>query len=72
MSMQHYFGDIDTPRATPAEPPPPIDEITATLDVLRRLTDELPAGRHTSRLSVAIEGAQAAALAHPARKVPTR
>ncbi len=66
--MQHFYGD-ETPPPTPTEPPPPIDEITATLDVLRRLVDELPAGRHTSRLSVAIEGAQAAAAAHPARKV---
>lgn len=69
--LNHYFGE-DEPRVppTPAEPPAPIDEIIFDLGVVRRLVDELPAGPHSSRLSVAIEGAQAAAAAHPARKVP--
>lgn len=69
MTVQHYFGhDDDPPAPLPSEPPEPIDEISATLRVVRRLADELPAGAHTSRLSVAIEAAQAAAGAHPSRK----
>ena len=64
MNMQH---DEDPPR--PSRPPAPIDEIAAALRVVRRLADELPASAHTSRLLVAVEGAQAAAAAHPLRKL---
>lgn len=60
MSMQYYFGDDDDPRPRPSEPPAPIEEIGASLRVVRRLADELPPSAHTSRLSVAVEAAQAA------------
>jgi len=53
-------------------PPPgvtPIEEIAAALRLAGRLVDELPGSPHTSRLSVAIEGAQGAAAAHPSRKL---
>ena len=77
MTMQGYFGDdsrdgIPNEFAKPAREPAaarPIDEIAVALKVVQRLADELPPSAHTSRLSVAIEGAQAAASAHPARKV---
>ena len=66
MSMQHYFGDDENPQRTKAPPDavPTIQEITIALRVVARLVDELPGGARTTRLSVAVETAQAAAAAH--------
>ena len=62
MSVQHFFGDDDDRRPIPSEPPPAIEEITASLRVVHRLAGTLPPDNpNTAGLVVAIEGALARA-----------